>query len=356
MIGLALVVAMAVAADSALSSFSKSLDDSVKADFSIHAEASALRPELATRLRNRTELASVTPMRFGDFELVDAPQRDQLPKPTGVQSSSAIDGATFGAGLDLGFSRGALAALTDGGVLISEAKAREHGWRTGDVLAMRFARTGVQQIQVDGTYRDDTLEDQGFLLSMKDFEANYTDQLDQRVSATVAPGETTARAKAAIEEEAAVFPNARVQDRAAYKAQVKGQIDLILALVAILLGLAVVIALLGIINTSALSIVERTRELGLLRAVGMSRRQLRAMIRWESVVIAVIGGVLGVLVGMQVGTTLAKGLGDFIHQITFPWTRLGLFLVFSVFAGVAAAALPARRAARLDVLAAVTHQ
>ncbi len=356
MVGLALVVAMAVAADSALSSFSKSLDNSVKADFIIDSESSTLSPELATRLRNRPELGIVSPMRFGDFELVDAPQRGQAPKETGVQSASAVDGATFGAALDLGFSAGALAALGDGGVLVSETKAREHGWRTGDVLSMRFARTGVQQIGIDGTYADDTLEDQGFLLSMKDFEANYTDQLDQRVFATVAPGATTAQARAAIDAEVAAFPNARVADRAGYKNQVRGQIDLVLGLVAILLGLAVVIALLGIINTLALSIVERTRELGLLRAVGMSRRQLRAMIRWESVVIAVIGGVLGVLVGMQVGTTLARGLGDIVTEITFPWARLGLFLVFAVLAGVAAAVLPARRAARLDVLGAVSHQ
>ena len=221
---------------------------------------------------------------------------------------------------------------------------------------MRFAKTGVQRIPIDGTYADDTLEDQGFILSLRDFEANFTDQLDERVLATRAAGTTPARARAAIEEVAADFPNARVEDRAGYKAEVKSQVDLLLALVAILLGLAVVIAVLGIVNTLALSIVERTRELGLLRAVGMSRRQLRAMIRWESIIIAVVGAVLGLAVGMQIGGTLARALGDFIQAVTYPWLRLALFVVFAVLAGMAAAVLPARRAARLDVLTAVRHQ
>ena len=124
---------------------------------------------------------------------------------------------------------------------------------------------------------------------------------------------------------------------------------MVLAIVAILLGLAVIIAVLGIVNTLALSVVERTRELGLLRAVGMSRRQLRSMIRWESVNIALIGGVLGVAVGMQIGVTISNSLGDVITSVTFPWARLGMFVVFAVLAGVAAAVVPARRAARLDV-------
>ncbi|HEX8582310.1 MAG TPA: ABC transporter permease, partial [Acidimicrobiales bacterium] len=134
------------------------------------------------------------------------------------------------------------------------------------------------------------------------------------------------------------------------------QINQMLTLIYALLLLAIVIALIGIMNTLALSIFERTRELGLLRAVGMSRRQLRAMIRWESVVIALVGGVLGVVVGMQIGTTMAGSLGDMITEVRFPWARLALFLVFAVLAGVAAAVLPARRAARLDVLAAVGHE
>ena len=358
MIGLALVAGVAVTADSALASFGGSLDKSVTADFVVYSSSSTLSPDVAARLRDQSELGAVSSMRYGDFELVDAPERGrgQPVKQTGVQSLSGIDPATIAATFDLGFSDGALDALRDGGVLVSTSKAREHGWRVGDVLTVRFARTGVQRIRIDGTYEDDALEDQGYLLSLRDFEANYTDQQDVRVLITAAPGATTARARAAIEEVLAAFPNATVENRSEYKAQVKDQVDIALALVAILLGLAVIIAMLGIVNTLALSIVERTREVGLLRAVGMSRQQLRAMVRWESVIIAVIGGVLGVVVGMQIGSTLARSLGDVITGVTFPWARLLLFLVFAVLAGVTAAVIPARRAARLDVLTAMRHE
>jgi putative ABC transport system permease protein len=346
MIGLALVVGVTVVAASALHSFSGALDDAVKADFAVYSHSTDLSPELAARLSQRSELATVSEMRSGEFELVGIP---------GVQSLTAIDGDTIGETYELGYSDGALDALADGGVLVSETRANQHHWRVGDTLEMRFARTGVQHIRIDGTYADDALEDQGFLLSLRDFEANYTVQRDVRVLVKAAPGVTPAHARAVIEEVTAAFPNARVDDRAGYVAEIKGALDIVLALVAILLGLAVIIAVLGIVNTLALSIVERTRELGLLRAVGMSRRQLRAMIRWESLNIALIGGVLGVVVGMQIGITLSNSLGNVITEVTFPWLRIALLLVFAVCAGVAAAIVPARRAARLDVLAAISH-
>ena len=344
MVGLGLVVAVAVVADSAVSSFGGALDESVKADFIVDSSSSTLSPELGRRLDDRPELAAVSPMRFGEFELDGR-----------TESATAVDGRTFGSVMDLGVSEGGLAAIVDGGVLVSETKMSEKGWKVGDTLALKFARTGVQQIRIDGTYAEDTLEDQGFVLSLKDFEANYTDQLDQRVLATIAPGSTTAQGRAAIEEVVAGFPNARVEDRAGYKAQARSQIDTIVALVAVLLGLAVLIAVLGIVNTLALSIVERTRELGLLRAVGMSRRQLRAMVRWESISIAVAAAVLGLGVGMQLGGTLARALGGFIQDVTYPWPRLSLFGVLAVLAGILAAVVPARRAAKLDVLT-VTQQ
>jgi putative ABC transport system permease protein len=346
MIGLALVVGVTVVGESALRSFSSALDDAVKADFAVYSHSVELDPEVADRLRERPELGVVSEMRMGNFELAGL---------QGVQSLTAIDAATIEQTFDLGYSDGALSRLADGGVLVSETRAAEHGWEVGDVLPMGFARTGVQQIRIEGTYAEDALEDQGFLLSLRDYEANYTDQRNVRVLVTAASGVSAEEARAAIEQVTSAFPNVRVNDRAGYVAEIKSALDVVLALVAILLGLAVIIAVLGIVNTMALSIVERTRELGLLRAVGMSRRQLRAMIRWESMTIALIGGVLGVAVGMQVGATISSSLGDVIASVTFPWARLALFLVFAVVAGAAAAALPARRAARLDVLAAISH-
>ena len=354
MIGLALVVGLTIAADSGLNTFGDALDDAVTADFIVDSEQTALSPELSRRLAARPELGTVSSMRFGDFELVAAPARGDAEPLQGLQSASGIEPSTIGEVSKLGYSEGALERLEDGGVLVSENLAEAQGWEVGDVLSMRFARTGVQQVTVDGTYEDDTLEDQGFLLSMRDFEANYTDQLDMRVLISAAPGVDTAVAKAAVEDVAAAFPAANVHSNAEYREEFAARLDIALAIVAVVLGLAVVIAVLGVINTLALSMVERVRELGLLRAVGMGRAQMRAMVRWEAVTIGLIGGVLGLVVGLPIGVSLSSALDT--TGVTLPWMRLLLFLVFAVIAGVAAAVLPARRAARLDVLTALSHE
>ena len=136
-----------------------------------------------------------------------------------------------------------------------------------------------------------------------------------------------------------------------------GQIDQLLGLVFVLLLLAVVIAVIGIINTLALSVFERTRELGLLRAVGMGRRQVRRMIRWESIIIAVLGAVLGLGVGAFFGWAAVSAMKDIgVDRLDFPAARLLSFVLFAVVAGTLAAIFPARRAARLNVLDAIAHQ
>ena len=150
------------------------------------------------------------------------------------------------------------------------------------------------------------------------------------------------------------LPTVTVQDPTEFAQAQKGQIDLFLNFIYALLGLAVVIALLGIVNTLALSVIERTREVGLLRAVGLSRRQLRRMVRLESVVVAVLGAVLGVGMGLVFGVALQRAIADQgVDVLAIPWFQLVLFVLLAAVAGVLAAVLPARRAARLDVLRAI---
>ena len=153
------------------------------------------------------------------------------------------------------------------------------------------------------------------------------------------------------------FPTVEVTSQAEFKEQIRNQINQLLSLVYALLGLAVVIAILGIINTLALSVIERTREIGLLRAVGMTRGQMRRMVRLESVVIAVYGAVLGIALGLAFGVALQRALVDQgIEVLSIPWGLLIAVLVVAAFVGVFAAVWPARRAARLDVLQAVTTE
>jgi putative ABC transport system permease protein len=148
-----------------------------------------------------------------------------------------------------------------------------------------------------------------------------------------------------------------VKDQAGYAAEQRGPIDQMLRLIYALLGLALVIAVLGIVNTLALSVIERTREVGLLRAIGLSRAQLRRMVRLEAVVIALLGGALGVAMGLVFGVALMTALRDQgLEVISVPSAQLAGFVFASAAIGVVAAVLPARRAARLDVLKAIANE
>ena len=162
--------------------------------------------------------------------------------------------------------------------------------------------------------------------------------------------------RAAIERVAAASPKVRVQDQAQAKPDQTKQLDQFLGVILVLLGLAIVIALIGIVNTLALSIYERIRELGLLRAVGMERRQVRAMIRWESVIIAVLGAVLGLVVGTFFGWAMARALRDVgATRFALPGGQLVAFVPLAGLAGILAV-LPARRASRIDVLRALASE
>jgi putative ABC transport system permease protein len=161
----------------------------------------------------------------------------------------------------------------------------------------------------------------------------------------------------AINRIIADIPTVTLKDQNAFAAERRAPIDQMLYIIYALLGLAVIIAVLGIINTLALSVIERTREIGLLRAVGLSRRQLRAMLRLESVVIALLGAVLGIVLGLGAGVALQRSLvDDGIRVLSIPYPQLALFTALAAVVGVLAAVWPGRRAARLDVLRAISME
>ena len=162
--------------------------------------------------------------------------------------------------------------------------------------------------------------------------------------------------QADVERALEKFPTAQVQSNQQQKDEAASGVNTILVIFYALLALSVVISLFGIVNTLVLSIFERTREIGMLRAVGTTRRQLRAMIRWEAVITSIIGGVLGVLLGILFGWAVCKGLESDGLVFVFPTSQIIIFLVLSIVAGVLAAILPARRAAKLDVLAALSYE
>ena len=241
-------------------------------------------------------------------------------------------------------------------IAVDEATALDQGWEVGDSLPVAFTETGEQQLTLAATYDESVLLGR-FLVGLPAYEANVADQLDAQVFVTFADGVSAAEGRTVVDRMVEAYPQAEVQDRDEYAAAQTKQMDVILGLIYALLGLAVLIALLGIANTLALSIFERTRELGLLRAVGMTRQQLRATVRWEAVIIALLGTTLGMGLGVVFGWSMVKGLADEgLTTFRLPLPTLVVVTVISALAGTAAALLPARRAARLDVLEAIVGE
>jgi putative ABC transport system permease protein len=241
-------------------------------------------------------------------------------------------------------------------IAVHEDKAKELSLHVGDVVPVVFKDTGFKHLYVRMIYQE--LQPSGhWLLGTATYDANVADRFDYQVFVKKAPGASPAAALAALERVAADYPGANVFDQEGYKADQTRFVDQLLGLVYALLALAIIIALLGIGNTLALSILERTRELGVMRAVGMTRSQLRSAIRWESVVIALQGTLIGVGVGVFFGWALVRGLEDQgLVAFTVPVTRLAVIVVLAALSGVVAAVLPARRAARLNVLKAVVTE
>ena len=221
---------------------------------------------------------------------------------------------------------------------------------------MKFVKTGVVPLRVEFIYKNNTLAGD-YVLSLAGYERNFAAQLDLQIFAKLKPGVTAAQGRAAIEPLVALYPNAQLKDNAQYKADQKKQVNQVLLIVYVLLFLAVIIAFIGIVNTMTLSIYERTKELGLLRAVGTSRRQVRSMVRWEAAIIALFGTVLGVLMALVFGWAVVRALHDqgFTKFSAAP-VSLIIIVVITAVATLIWASLPARRAAKLDVLRAIEQE
>jgi putative ABC transport system permease protein len=344
MIGLGLVAFVAIFAASLKASSNKILDETLKADFVITtSQFTGFTPQVAADLEALPELSAVSEFRQAPFRFHDQTKFVGGTNPDTIEDTVTLDVVS-----------GSVEGLNDGGVLVFQDEAEANGWTVGDTIPMEFIATGVQQVPIVGIYAENRLVG-SYLVSLDTFEQNVTEQLDFVVVAKIAPGVTPDDARAAVDRVTEGYPNVTVNDQTEFKAQQADQIDQLLGLISALLGLAILIAFFGIVNTLALSIFERTREIGLLRAVGMTRRQVRSMVRWESVIIAVLGAALGIAVGIFFGWALVAALADQgISELAVPVGQLVLYVVIAAVFGVLAAIGPARRASRLDILRAIT--
>lgn len=344
MIGVALVAFVSIFAATIKTSVSDNIDEAFPADLSFTSAnlTVGVSPGAVDELRGVDEFDAVSAVSAGRFT-IDGQELNV----------AGVDPDTISSVYDMGAST-ELSEL-DNGMMVAETTLTENGWSVGDVVTVEYEATGVVQMQIVGTFEDQNFGN--YLISEEKFVENLGDGQISIAFVSLADGVTLDEGKATAETALSEFPNVAIDTKAEFIADAEAQIDQLVALFSGLLGLALVIALLGIANTLALSIVERTREIGLLRAVGMARRQVRSMVRWEAIVIALFGAILGVFIGSGIGFGVVSSLADEgLGSFTFPGGQLATWLVAAALAGVLASIGPARKAAKLDVLKAISYE
>ncbi len=343
-VGLALVTMVLVVGTSVKTTFAETIDQSVEADFIISdPNFAGVSADVADGLGEAPEFSAVSGIRFDTFSFEG-----------GTRDVVAVDADSGGALVDIDVLEGGeVADLTATSIMVHEDPAKDLGLSPGDEVSVSFSATGDQTFTVTGIHGD-ALFAGNYLISTEAYEANFTEDLDPLIMATVADGTDPEAARARIETALAEFPQLEVEDRSEFLESQEDQINQILVSVNALLGLAIVIAVLGIANTLALSVFERTRELGLLRAVGMTKRQTRRMVRWEAAIVSMFGAVVGVVVGIAFGLAAAEALPEsFLSAVTIPYGSLIILVIVAMLAGLLAAIFPARRASKLDILSAI---
>ncbi len=350
MIGVALVSFAMVFTESLTVSAGAVIEDAVAADLIVSTPASGpplpISPQLARDLEALPEIDVATGVRFGEFEYEG--DRKQL---------GAIDPARILEVTNVDFVVGSVADLAGPGFAVHVDAAADLDWSVGDVVTVTFAATGVQQVPVVGIYEAEEALIGSFTVGYDFHAANFPDALDFIVFANVAAGVDAADAEAAVQPLEERYPNVEFQSLAEFRQSTEDALAQLLAIVSVLLTLALIIALLGITNTLALSVVERTREIGLLRAVGLSRRQTRRMVRYEAMIIAAFGALLGVGLGVFFGFVVVRAAADFgFNAFAIPVGSLVTLLIIATLAGVFAATSPARRAAKLNILEAIAYE
>jgi putative ABC transport system permease protein len=349
MIGLALVSTVSVVASSVQASFKEQLQGSVTADFFVSngpGDFQGLPVSFSERLSVLPELSAVSPFRATTAQVNGD-----------TKQIGAVRGSAFGQLVDIDLTSGSIESLDEGKILLHRDPARDYAVKVGDTLTILWLNGTEQQIEVGGIYDDANIAG-NWLVGLSTLQAASTAvPTDFFIGAKIAEGVSIEDARAAVEKVALDFPSAEVQDQAEFQQAQEDQLNQLLIIIYGLLIISIAIAVLGIANTMALSVFERTREFGLLRAVGMSKRDLKRSIRWEAVIVAVFGASLGIIVGIPLGLAVTTALpSTFVTTTVVPVSTIITILIASIIVGVVAAIGPARRAAKLNVLDAIsTH-
>ena len=355
MIGMGIVTLFLVMNASVRESIDEVVDDRFAGDFVIESGTGftgvGLPGSVAEEVNQLDEVEAATGFRFGTAEVGEVGQQDGS-----VQFIGGLDPATGFDLFDVGVAAGDIGNLDANGIAVFEEEAEDKGWTVGDELEVTFAETGTQVFTIAALLETQDLTGT-YLVANDVFEANLPDAGDNQIWIELASGVTPADAEPALEQTISDLPAAELQDLDDFKSATKAQFDPLLILINVLLALTILIAMIGIVNTLILSVVERTREIGLARAIGASRRQIRSSIRWEALLIAAFGLVAALGVGVFFGWVIVQALAEEgFTAFDVPLAQLALVTVVTGFLTLGAALLPAIWAGRRQILSAIASE
>uniref|UniRef100_UPI0015F0BB3C FtsX-like permease family protein n=1 Tax=Streptomyces shenzhenensis TaxID=943815 RepID=UPI0015F0BB3C len=342
MIGLTLITGMTVMAGSLQTAIAKMASASIRADYIVSmANGNALSPDVAK------EIAAT------DGVTASSPLRNAISRIDGrTEFLTGVDGSAIGKLTDLKVDSGTF-RVRGSDVVVDDEEAKSQGWKAGSTLTVHYEDGASQRLTVAGVYEGNQVI-RGIMLDNATLTPHVAHPDDMQVMVKTADGASSAT-KDRLAKALGSNPAIKVQDKQDLSDSIAKAFTLILNMVYGLLAMAVVVAVLGVINTLAMSVFERSQEIGMLRAIGLDRKAVKRMVRLESLVISVFGGVLGIGLGVFFGWAAGQLVGSRMptYELVLPWARMAVFLLLAGTVGVLAALWPARRAAKLNVLAAI---
>jgi putative ABC transport system permease protein len=353
MIGLALVTFVAVFAAGLKAGIGNTIDQNFRGDFVVQ-NTNGFEPipaEAAQAVARIPGVALVSPWRASVARIQGI---------AGTKQATGLDTRTANQALSFNWKNGSpqtLSSLGPNGTVIDKGFGDKEKIKVGQVIHVTTPTNAHLALTVRGAVKDNANFIGDFIVPLATLTQKFGEKRDTIAVVKLAPGADVNRVRNHIDAMlAAKFPTAESLNQRQLKDKQAGNFNQLLALVYALLSLAVIVSIFGIVNTLVLTIHERTRELGLLRAVGMSRRQVRRMIRYESVITALIGAMLGAVLGLLFALIVSRPIASEGFVLTIPVVSIVVFLLLAVIAGILAAILPARRASRLDVLEALAYE
>ncbi|WP_372408097.1 ABC transporter permease [Streptomyces luteireticuli] len=343
MIGLTLITGLTVIAGSMQKAIDKMATDALKADYVVvMANTYPLSPDVAKKLERQPDITAVSALR-------------ESPARIGGEHESlaGVDGKSVDKLVKLDFTSGSFAGLSGDKAVVDADTAKNRGWKLGSSFTVTYEDGKKGKLTVGGIYKGNEML-KGIMLDNATLTPHMTEVNDKQVMVKTASG-TSDSAKKSIQKALGDNPAIQVQDKDDISNEIAKAINMLLNVLYGLLAMAVIVAVLGVVNTLAMSVFERQQEIGMLRAIGLDRSGIKRMVRLESLVISLFGGILGIGLGVFFGWAAGQQIAEKIatYELVMPWGRMGVFLLLAAAVGVLAALWPARRAARMNMLNAI---